>query len=102
LIVQSTQRTRLRPVSLTLAFAAILGRRAHQRSLWRHSQLGFAAALPDLDDSARPRIVRPGGHIPGIPADSLKLRADFDLDAQWTMGGIGMRYAIGQHASSER
>ena len=62
----------------------------------------FVAASPNNSsaDEAGAISVRPGNHIPGIPADSLKLRADFNLDAQWAMGG-GVVFASSQFAHGD-
>ncbi len=48
----------------------------------------FVAASPNNSsaDAAGAIQVRPGDRLPGIPADSLKLRADLDLEAQWALG----------------
>ncbi|HKW80931.1 MAG TPA: TonB-dependent receptor [Casimicrobiaceae bacterium] len=49
----------------------------------------FVAASPNNSsaDAGGAIRVQPGDRIPGIPADSLKLRADLDFDARWTIGG---------------
>jgi outer membrane receptor protein involved in Fe transport len=48
----------------------------------------FVAASPNNSsaDEAGAISVRRGDRIPGIPADSLKLRADFDIDGHWAIG----------------
>ncbi|HEY8623838.1 MAG TPA: TonB-dependent receptor [Casimicrobiaceae bacterium] len=62
----------------------------------------FVAASPNNSsaDEAGAISVRPGDHIPGIPADSLKLRANFDIDARWTMGA-GVVFASSQFAHGD-
>jgi len=62
----------------------------------------FVGASPNNSsaDEAGAISVRRGDHIPGIPADSLKLRADFDIDARWAMGG-GVVYASRQFAHGD-
>ena len=49
----------------------------------------FVAASPNNStaDAAGAIVVHSGNRIPGIPADSLKLRADLDLAAGWSVGG---------------
>src|SRR6266704_1777360 len=49
----------------------------------------FVAASPNNStaDATGAIVVHPGNRIPGIPADSLKLRADLDLVAGWSVGG---------------
>jgi len=48
----------------------------------------FVAASPNNStaDASGAIDVNPGDRIPGIPADSLKLRADLDLGAGWSIG----------------
>jgi outer membrane receptor protein involved in Fe transport len=48
----------------------------------------FVAASPNNSsaDASGAISVRPGDRIPGIPADSLKLRADLDLGSRWALG----------------
>jgi iron complex outermembrane recepter protein len=62
----------------------------------------FVAASPNNSsaDEAGAISVRPGDRIPGIPADSLKLRADFDIDARWAMGA-GVVFASSQFAHGD-
>jgi outer membrane receptor protein involved in Fe transport len=62
----------------------------------------FVEASPNNSsaDEAGAISVRRGDQIPGIPADSLKLRADFDIDARWAMGG-GVVYASRQFAHGD-
>jgi outer membrane receptor protein involved in Fe transport len=49
----------------------------------------FVAASPNNStaDAAGAIVVHSGNRIPGIPADSLKLRADLDLAAGWSVAG---------------
>ena len=44
--------------------------------------------------------VRPGDHIPGIPENSVKLRAELDDGGRWSVGG-GIVYASGQYARGD-
>ncbi|MEP6996737.1 MAG: TonB-dependent receptor, partial [Betaproteobacteria bacterium] len=61
----------------------------------------FVAASPNNSsaDATGAISVRPGDRIPGIPADSLKLRADLDFGAQWALGAsavfVSNQYARG-------
>jgi len=44
--------------------------------------------------------VNPGDRIPGIPADSAKLRAEFNASDRWTLGGT-VAYASSQYAHGD-
>ena len=61
----------------------------------------FGAASPNNStaDATGAIVVRSGNRIPGIPADSLKLRADLDLAPGWSVGGsfvvVSSQYAHG-------
>ena len=62
----------------------------------------FVAASPNNSsaDAAGAIGVRPGDHIPGIPADSLKMRGDLDIGAQWTVG-LSVVFASSQYARGD-
>ncbi|TMH60550.1 MAG: TonB-dependent receptor [Betaproteobacteria bacterium] len=62
----------------------------------------FVAASPNNStaDAAGAIVVHPGNRIPGIPADSLKLRADLDLAAGWSVGG-SVVFASSQYAHGD-
>jgi outer membrane receptor protein involved in Fe transport len=62
----------------------------------------FVAASPNNSsaDSGGAIDVHPGDHIPGIPADSFKLRADLDLGAGWSIGA-GVVSASSQFAHGD-
>ena len=68
----------------------------------------FAAASPNNStaDASGAITVRPGDRIPGIPADSFKLRADLDLPAGWSVGAslvvASGQYARGDENNSDR
>lgn len=61
----------------------------------------FVAASPNNSsaDATGAISIRPGDRLPGVPADSLKLRADFDVDPQWSFGAsvviVSSQYARG-------
>jgi outer membrane receptor protein involved in Fe transport len=61
----------------------------------------FVAASPNNSsaDASGAISVRPGDRIPGIPDDSLKLRADLDLGSRWALGAsvviVSSQYARG-------
>jgi iron complex outermembrane recepter protein len=59
----------------------------------------FIAASPhnSTADENGAIAVRPGNRIPGIPADTLKLRIDLDVDTRWSVGA-GAIYASSQYA----
>jgi len=62
----------------------------------------FTAASPD-NSSAGPTgaiTVSPGNVVPGIPADSAKLRADWDIDDRWSAGAT-LVYASSQYAHGD-
>jgi iron complex outermembrane recepter protein len=67
----------------------------------------FVAASPNNSsaDATGAISVRPGDRIPGIPADSLKLRADLDVEAQWALGAsvvlVSSQYARGDENNSD-
>jgi outer membrane receptor protein involved in Fe transport len=58
---------------------------------------GFTQSSPNnpFADAAGNIEVRPGDRLPGIPANQLKLGADYRLSDAWTVGGTGI-YAAGQ------
>ena len=62
----------------------------------------FFAASPNNStaDADGAIDIRPGNRIPGIPADSLKLRLDLDVDARWSVGA-SVVYASSQFAHGD-
>ena len=86
---QNVGRTRRQGVEL--AGTAHIGgldlslRYSHIDATFRSS---FVAASPNNSsaDENGAISVQPGDRIPGIPADSLKLRADLDVDVRWAVG----------------
>ncbi len=60
-------------------------RYSHTEATFRST---FVAASPNNStaDAAGAIVVRSGNRIPGIPADSFKLRADLDLTPRWSVG----------------
>jgi outer membrane receptor protein involved in Fe transport len=62
----------------------------------------FTAASPNNSsaDENGAIAVSSGNRIPGIPADTLKLRVDWDLAARWSIGA-GAVYASGQYARGD-
>ena len=100
---QNVGRTRRQGVEL--AGTAHLGRLdlslrySHIDATFRSS---FVAASPNNSsaDENGAISVQPGDRIPGIPADSIKLRADFDVDARWAIGA-GAVFAASQFAHGD-
>jgi iron complex outermembrane recepter protein len=100
---QNVGRTRRQGVEL--AGTAHLGsldlslRYSHIDATFRSS---FIAASPNNSsaDENGAISVQPGDRIPGIPADSLKLRADLDVDARWAVGA-GVVFASSQFAHGD-
>ena len=100
---QNVGRTRRQGVEL--AGTAHLGsldlslRYSHIDATFRSS---FIAASPNNSsaDENGAISVHPGDRIPGIPADSLKLRADLDVDARWAVGA-GVVFASSQFAHGD-
>ena len=68
----------------------------------------FLAASPNNStaDATGAITVRAGNRIPGIPADSFKLRADLDLPADWSLGAslvvASSQYAHGDENNRDR
>ena len=62
----------------------------------------FTAASPSNStaDAAGAIEVRPRDHIPAIPDNSVKLRAELDDGGRWSVGG-GVVYASGQYARGD-
>jgi len=62
----------------------------------------FTAASPNNStaDDTGAIAVGFGNRIPGIPADTLKLRLDLDLDARWSVGASAI-YASSQYAHGD-
>jgi iron complex outermembrane receptor protein len=62
----------------------------------------FVAASPNNStaDASGAIEVHPGDHIPGIPSDTLKLRADLELGAGWSIGA-GVVAASSQFAHGD-
>jgi len=88
--------TRLGPVDLSLRYN-------HIDATFRSA---FVAASPSNStaDENGAIVVRPGNRIPGIPANSLKLRADVDAGA-WTFGAsvvaASSQYAHGDENNAD-
>jgi len=100
---QNVGRTRRQ--GLELAGTAHLGRLdltlrySHIDATYRSE---FSAASPNNSSADATGAIRvlPGNRIPGIPADSLKLRGDFDIDARWAIGA-GVVLASSQFAHGD-
>src|SRR5262249_11649730 len=62
----------------------------------------YKAASPNNStaDADGAITVEPGDRIPGIPADSAKLRADWDIDERWSFGATVV-YASSQYAHGD-
>jgi len=62
----------------------------------------FTAASPNNStaDESGAIAVGVGDRIPGIPADTLKLRLDWDVGARWSLGASAV-YASGQYARGD-
>ena len=62
----------------------------------------FLAASPNNStaDANGAIMVNPGDHLPGIPANSAKLRADWQVADRWTVGGTVV-YASSQYAHGD-
>jgi outer membrane receptor protein involved in Fe transport len=62
----------------------------------------FLAASPNNStaDATGAIIVNPGDRIPGIPANSVKLRADWQIGDRWALGGT-LVYASSQFAHGD-
>ena len=62
----------------------------------------FLAASPNNStaDANGAITVNPGDRIPGTPADSAKLRAEFNASDRWTLGGT-VAYASSQYAHGD-
>jgi outer membrane receptor protein involved in Fe transport len=62
----------------------------------------FRAASPNNStaDADGAITVNPGDHLPGIPANSVKLRADWQVTDRWTVGGTVV-YASSQYAHGD-
>jgi outer membrane receptor protein involved in Fe transport len=62
----------------------------------------FLAASPNNStaDANGAIAVSPGDRIPGIPADSAKLRVDWDLSDRWSLGATAI-YASSQYAHGD-
>jgi iron complex outermembrane recepter protein len=84
--------TRLGNVSLILRYS-------HTDATFRSA---FTAASPSNStaDAAGAIAVRPDDRIPGIPENSVKLRAELDDGGRWSVGG-GVVYASGQYARGD-
>jgi outer membrane receptor protein involved in Fe transport len=65
-------------------------------------QSNFVAASPNNStaDANGAITVSPGDRIPGIPADSAKLRAEFNVSARWAIGATFL-YASSQYAHGD-
>ncbi len=65
-------------------------------------QSTFLAASPNNStaDAGGAIVVRPGDRIPGIPADSAKLRAEFNASERWAIGAT-IVYASSQYAHGD-
>jgi iron complex outermembrane recepter protein len=62
----------------------------------------FVAASPNNStaDANGAIFVKPGDRIPGIPANSAKLRADWEIDERWSLGATVV-YASSQYAHGD-
>ena len=88
-----------------LANLSVNARYSHIDATFRST---FLAASPNNStaDANGAIEVRPGNHIPGIPADAFKLRADLDLAAGWSVGAslvlASRQYAHGDENNRDR
>lgn len=100
---QNVGKTRRQGVELAaetrLGDASVDVRYSHIDATFRSP---FTAASPNNSsaDGSGAIAVAAGDRIPGIPADTLKVRADWDLDARWSIGA-GAVYASGQYARGD-
>jgi outer membrane receptor protein involved in Fe transport len=68
-------------------------------------QTGFIAASPSNPqaNAAGNILARPGDRLPGIPANQLKIGADYRVTDAWTVGGTGIyasgRFLVGDEAN---
>jgi outer membrane receptor protein involved in Fe transport len=78
---------------------AINLRYSHTEATFRST---FVAASPNNStaDENGAITVNPGNRIPGIPADSAKLRADYDIGDRFSIG-MGLVYASSQYARGD-
>ena len=98
--VGKTRRTGLELATGARFSAITLNLRySHIEATFRSS---FVAASPNNStaDAAGAIEVNPGDRVPGIPADSLKLRADLELGAGWSIGA-GVVAASSQFAHGD-
>jgi len=86
-------------MEMRLASLALNLRYSHIDATFRST---FIAASPanSTADADGGIVVYPGNRLPGIPADSFKLRADLDLPAGWSMGASVVA-AAGQYAHGD-
>lgn len=70
--------SRFGPVGVTASYSYV---DATYRSSWTESSSSNSSA-----DANGNITVKPGNHIPGIPANTVKLRLDYDATSKWTIG----------------
>lgn len=70
--------SRFGPVGVTASYSYV---DATYRSTWTESSSSNSSA-----DANGNITVKPGNHIPGIPANTVKLRLDYDATSKWTIG----------------
>jgi outer membrane receptor protein involved in Fe transport len=100
---QNVGQTRRQGVELSggtrFGALAINLRYSHTEATFRSK---FVAASPDdsTADGNGAITVYPGNRIPGIPADSAKLRADYDIGDLFSIG-VGVVFASSQYARGD-
>ncbi|MGH8778025.1 TonB-dependent receptor [Paraburkholderia sp.] len=70
--------SRFGPVAVTASYSYV---DATYRSTWTESSQSNSSAGANGNIT-----VKPGNHIPGIPASTVKLRLDYDATSKWTIG----------------
>ncbi len=85
--------------SARLGNVSLILRYSHTEAMFR-SAFTAASRNNSTADAAGAIDVRSGDRIPGIPENSVKLRAELDDGARWSVGG-GVVYASGQYARGD-
>jgi outer membrane receptor protein involved in Fe transport len=90
--IELAGHTRLGALGVTASYSYI---DATYRSSWTATSPGNASA-----DATGHIFVRPGNRIPGIPANSLKIRLDYAATPKWTVG-TNLTYRSGIYAQGD-
>jgi iron complex outermembrane receptor protein len=64
------------------------------------SSLQLSSAAPTADANGNIQV-RPGDHIPGIPAHRVKLGVDYTVTSSWVVGGT-LNYVSGQYYANDQ